>query len=303
MAFHSPGNGHQSKDGSNPYSKDGEAGSAAGQAKAPGATEGKNTAGAGKAPRPGQKPAAGKKGKKKRKKGQKQQGAAQQSVAQQGQKQQNLQQQSQPAAQQPQQSPQTEKQPQQATPSTPSNATGSGSATMDGVAAGEAPANATAGAPGEVAGDGKELASSVENKDADKTVDQDADKPANSRKFGWGFGSRDERVYEERSITHIDPISALKVGFLMSAALFAVWLVAALVIYIGLAIAGVWDKLNGLIGDLTGTGEFGFGTYFGAVFALGLLELVVLTLLAPVAAVAYNASAQLLGGLRVKLDN
>lgn len=262
MAFHSPGNGHQSKDGSNPYSKDGEAGSAAGQAKAPGATEGKNAAGAGKAPRPGQKPAAGKNGKKKRKKG-----------------------------------------PKQATPSMPSNATGNGSATVDGVAAGAAPANATAGVPGEVAGDGKELASSVENKDADKTVDQDADKPATSRKFGWGFGSRDERVYEERSITHIDPISALKVGFLMSAALFAVWLVATLVIYIGLAIAGVWDKLNGLIGDLTGTGEFGFGTYFGAVFALGLLELVVLTLLAPVAAVAYNASAQLLGGLRVKLDN
>ena len=250
MAFHSPGNGHQSKDGSNPYSKDGEAGSVAGQAKAPGATEGKNAAGAGKAPRPGQKPAAGKNGKKKRKKG-----------------------------------------PKQATPSTPSNAT-------DNVVG-----NGTAGAPGEAAGNGKELASSVENKDADKTVDQDADKPATSRKFGWGLGSRDERVYEERSITHIDPISALKVGFLMSAALFAVWLVATLVIYIGLAIAGVWDKLNGLIGDLTGTGEFGFGTYFGAVFALGLLELVVLTLLAPVAAVAYNASAQLLGGLRVKLDN
>lgn len=281
MAFHSPGNGHQSKDGSNPYSKDGEAGSAAGQAKAPGATERKNAAGVGKAPRPGQKPAAGKKSKKKRKQG--------------------------------------AKQPQQATPSTPSNATGSGSAAADGAAAGAAPANATgnapggaagnvvgnatAGAPGEAAGDGKELASSVENKDADKTVDQDADKPATSRKFGWGLGSRDERVYEERSITHIDPISALKVGFLMSAVLFAVWLVAALVIYIGLAIAGVWDKLNGLIGDLTGTGEFGFGTYFGAVFALGLLELVVLTLLAPVAAVAYNASAQLLGGLRVKLDN
>lgn len=279
MAFHSPGNGHQSKDGSNPYSKDGEAGSAAGQAKAPGATEGKNAAGAGKAPRPGQKPAAGKKSKKKRKKGQKQQNS------------QNLQKQSQPAEQQRQQAPQTEKQPQQATPSTPSNATGS------------VVGNATAGAPGEAAGNGKELASSVENKDADKTVDKGADKPATSRKFGWGLGSRDERVYEERSITRIDPISALKVGFLMSAALFAVWLVAALVIYIGLAIAGVWDKLNGLIGDLTGTGEFGFGTYFGAVFALGLLELVVLTLLAPVAAVAYNASAQLLGGLRVKLDN
>lgn len=279
MAFHSPGNGHQSKDGSNPYSNDGVAGSAAGQAKAPGATEGKNAAGAGKAPRPGQKPAAGKKSKKKRKKGQKQQNS------------QNLQKQSQPAEQQRQQAPQTEKQPQQATPSTPSNATGS------------VVGNATAGAPGEAAGNGKELASSVENKDADKTVDKGADKPATSRKFGWGLGSQDERVYEERSITHIDPISALKVGFLMSAALFAVWLVAALVIYIGLAIAGVWDKLNGLIGDLTGTGEFGFGTYFGAVFALGLLELVVLTLLAPVAAVAYNASAQLLGGLRVKLDN
>lgn len=111
------------------------------------------------------------------------------------------------------------------------------------------------------------------------------------------------RVVEERSVVHVDPISALKMGFLLGATLFAVWIVAAIVLFLGLEIAGVWDRLNSLVMDLTGMAEMGFGLYFGVVMILGLIELVIITLFAPVAAIAYNASATLLGGLRVKIDN
>ncbi|MBC2682526.1 hypothetical protein GSS87_09020 [Corynebacterium sp. 4HC-13] len=111
------------------------------------------------------------------------------------------------------------------------------------------------------------------------------------------------REAETRAIMYVDPMSAMKMGFLLGAVMFAVWIVAAIVLFLVLAIVGVWSRLNSLIVDLTGAESLGFGLYFGAVLILGIIELGVITLFAPVAAIAYNATAALLGGLRIKVDD
>ncbi|WP_293819967.1 DUF3566 domain-containing protein [uncultured Corynebacterium sp.] len=106
----------------------------------------------------------------------------------------------------------------------------------------------------------------------------------------------------QRTITYIEPISALKMALIFNLALFAVWFVAMALIYIVLGAAGTWDRLDSLIGDLTDSSGMSVGMYFGGVIAIGLFEVVLFTLLAPVAALIYNASSSILGGLRIQLD-
>lgn len=106
----------------------------------------------------------------------------------------------------------------------------------------------------------------------------------------------------EGYLTHIDPMSAFKVGFVFNLAIFAIWVVAMILLWIILNVAGVWDRLNSLAGDLA-EGEFSAGLYFTAVFGLGLFELVIFTLLAPVGAIIFNSAASLFGGLRIGLGD
>lgn len=133
---------------------------------------------------------------------------------------------------------------------------------------------------------------------------QQAQKPrqAATGAAAQGQASSGALVDVDRAITHIDPISALKMGLVFNLALFAVWFVAMALIYIVLGSAGVWDRLNSLVADLTGSDGMTAGLYFGAVVALGLVEVVVFTLLAPVVALIYNSAAALFGGVRVTLD-
>lgn len=106
----------------------------------------------------------------------------------------------------------------------------------------------------------------------------------------------------QRTITYIEPVSALKMALIFNLALFAVWFVAMALIYIVLSVAGTWDRLDSLVGDLTSSDGFSAGMYFGGVIAIGLFEVVLFTLLAPVAALIYNASSSILGGVRIQLD-
>lgn len=133
---------------------------------------------------------------------------------------------------------------------------------------------------------------------------QQAQKPrqAATGAAAQGQASSGALVDVDRAITHVDPISALKMGLVFNLVLFAVWFVAMALIYIVLGSAGVWDRLNSLVADLTGSDGMTAGLYFGAVVALGLVEVVIFTLLAPVVALIYNSAAALFGGVRVTLD-
>lgn len=105
----------------------------------------------------------------------------------------------------------------------------------------------------------------------------------------------------QKFLTHIDPISALKVGFAFNLAIFAIWVVAMVLLWIVLNVVGVWSRLNSLAGDLA-DGQFSAGLYFGTVFGLGLFELVVFTLLAPIAAIVFNQAASFFKGLRISIE-
>ena len=122
-----------------------------------------------------------------------------------------------------------------------------------------------------------------------------------SAKSTLGFSSNALGPGNERFITHVDPKSALKVGFAFNLAVFAIWVVAMVLLWIVLNVAGVWGRLNSLAGDLA-DGKFSAGLYFGTVFGLGLFELVIFTLLAPVAAVVFNSATTFFGGLRIGVE-
>lgn len=96
----------------------------------------------------------------------------------------------------------------------------------------------------------------------------------------------------------ISPWSALKVAALFNFLLLLVWVLGMGIVYLGLDSAGVWMRVNSLLGDLTGEG-IGAGSFFTVVVGLGALEAIALTLLAPVAALIYNGVAATVGGLRV----
>lgn len=147
---------------------------------------------------------------------------------------------------------------------------------------------------------GAEVASGKEKPEGIKTT---ATKPA--QKPGMMAALRESARTvdpEERRLAYINPMSALKLGFTVNVCLLVILLVASIVMYAVLGLAGVWDNLNSLLGDLTGMGSFGIGQYLTIVLGVGLLEVVVFTLLAPVMAIMYNLAAKIVGGLSVTVS-
>ncbi|WP_148098274.1 DUF3566 domain-containing protein, partial [Corynebacterium bovis] len=108
-------------------------------------------------------------------------------------------------------------------------------------------------------------------------------------------------VTHMREIRRVSPWSALRMGFALSVCLFAVWFIAAVLVFILMSVTGVWDRFNGIVGDVTGFGDIGVAAVLGAVIAVGVFEVIVFTVLAPVVAVIYNACAEIVGGLRVEV--
>ncbi|OBJ05935.1 DUF3566 domain-containing protein [Mycobacterium sp. 1465703.0] len=129
--------------------------------------------------------------------------------------------------------------------------------------------------------------------------------------------NRDNRVQVARrtrgpvrasmQIRRIDPWSTLKVSLLLSVALFFVWMIAVAFLYLVLGGMGVWSKLNSNVGDLLNntsgsSGELvSSGTIFGGAVLIGLVNIVLLTAMATIAAFVYNLTTDLIGGIEVTL--
>jgi hypothetical protein len=132
-----------------------------------------------------------------------------------------------------------------------------------------------------------------------------------------GRENRDSRVQVSRrtrgpvrasmQIRRIDPWSTLKVSLLLSVALFFVWMIAVAFLYLVLGGMGVWSKLNSNVGDLLNntsgsSGELvSSGTIFGGAVLIGLVNIVLLTAAATIAAFVYNLTTDLIGGIEVTL--
>jgi hypothetical protein len=114
-------------------------------------------------------------------------------------------------------------------------------------------------------------------------------------------------VRASMQIRRIDPWSMLKVSLLLSVAMFFVWMIAVAFLYLVLGGMGVWSKLNSNVGDLLNntsgsTGELvSSGTIFGGAVLIGLVNIVLLTAMATIAAFVYNLTTDLIGGIEVTL--
>ncbi|HWT50211.1 MAG TPA: DUF3566 domain-containing protein [Mycobacterium sp.] len=114
-------------------------------------------------------------------------------------------------------------------------------------------------------------------------------------------------VRASMQIRRIDPWSTLKVSLLLSVALFFVWMIAVAFLYLVLGGMGVWAKLNSNVGDLLNntsgsSGELvSSGAIFGGAVLIGLVNIVLLTAMATIAAFVYNLTTDLIGGIEVTL--
>ncbi|ASN37614.1 MAG: DUF3566 domain-containing protein [Paeniglutamicibacter terrestris] len=111
-------------------------------------------------------------------------------------------------------------------------------------------------------------------------------------------------------VSKVDPWSVLKMAFLLSVALGIVTVVASVVFWSILDLTGIFASINGLIGEIVGT-EGGFdlkeiaslGQVASFATILAVVNVVLITVLSMLAAVLYNLSATLVGGIGVTLTD
>jgi hypothetical protein len=109
-------------------------------------------------------------------------------------------------------------------------------------------------------------------------------------------------------LTRIDPWSVMKTAFLLSIAFGVVTVISVMVVWSVLGAAGVWDSINATIGNVLGsTSTFDVTDYastsrvVGFTLLVSVIDVVLLTAIATLAAFIYNMAAALLGGIEVTL--
>jgi hypothetical protein len=112
-------------------------------------------------------------------------------------------------------------------------------------------------------------------------------------------------------LTRIDPWSVMKVSFLLAIAFGIVTVVSVFMVWSVLGAAGVWDSINNTVSDTVSSGNnvssFNIQDYLGMSRVLGftmlvsVIDVVLITAVATLAAFLYNMAASLLGGIEVTL--
>jgi len=109
-------------------------------------------------------------------------------------------------------------------------------------------------------------------------------------------------------IRQVDPWSVMKLGFLLSLALGIVFVVAVGLLWSLLDSGGVFDSINKVVADVandqtdfTVQSALAFRRVMGVALVLAVVQVVLITALATLAAFLYNLAAGLVGGLDVTL--
>jgi Transmembrane domain of unknown function (DUF3566) len=112
------------------------------------------------------------------------------------------------------------------------------------------------------------------------------------------------------AIKRIDPWSVMKFSFAVSLVLFLVVIVATSVLYLALNAMGVFNSINGSLGDIVNSGggttasstfKITAGGVIGTSALIGAVNVVLFTALATLAAFIYNVCSDLVGGIEVTL--
>ena len=135
-------------------------------------------------------------------------------------------------------------------------------------------------------------------------------KPAPAARPRRGAASKRPARRARLRLTRVDPWSVMKTAFLLAIAFGVVTVVSVLMVWSVLGAAGVWESINAtvqnVVGDDTAT-TFDIENYLGTSRVLGftllvaVIDVVLLTAIATLAAFLYNMAAALLGGIEVTL--
>jgi hypothetical protein len=118
-----------------------------------------------------------------------------------------------------------------------------------------------------------------------------------------GAGARPARR-ARLMVKQVDPWSTFKFSLVLAVAMFFVWLVAVGVLYGVMDGIGVFDKINNLYGELSGSNGQRLitpGLVLGLAALIGAVNIVLTTALATVGAFVYNICSDLVGGIEVTL--
>ena len=111
-------------------------------------------------------------------------------------------------------------------------------------------------------------------------------------------------------LTRLDPWSVMKTAFLLSIAFGIVTVVSVAIVWGVLGAAGVWESINASVQQVVGgdtASTFDVEDYLGTSRVMGftmivaVVDVILITAMATLAAFLYNLSAALLGGLEVTL--
>ncbi|QKE83188.1 DUF3566 domain-containing protein [Arthrobacter sp. NEB 688] len=113
------------------------------------------------------------------------------------------------------------------------------------------------------------------------------------------------------TVSRIDPWSAMKMSFLLSVALGIALVVATVVLWTVLDAMGVFDKVNGVIGQIIQDGgtkfdilDFvGFTRVTSLSIVIAVVDVILITAIATLGAFLYNLSSALVGGVHLTLTD
>jgi hypothetical protein len=152
-----------------------------------------------------------------------------------------------------------------------------------------APAAAAAGRPASGREDGAEASTSAP---------RPAARPASARRV-------------RLTVSRVDPWSAMKISFLLSVALGIAGVVMVFVLWTILAGMGVFDQINGIIGQVVQDGQqrfdimdfIGLGRVVSLSIVIAVIDVILVTAIATLGAFLYNVSSALVGGVQLTLTD
>ena len=111
------------------------------------------------------------------------------------------------------------------------------------------------------------------------------------------------------TIQKIEPLSILKIGFLLSVAMGIMIVIAMLVLWLVLDAMHVFAQINDLFETLNSeqllqiAAYLGFGRWMSFAVIIAIIDIVLFTALSAVVALVYNLVAALVGGLHITVTD
>ncbi|MEN9693011.1 MAG: hypothetical protein RLZZ330_655 [Actinomycetota bacterium] len=120
------------------------------------------------------------------------------------------------------------------------------------------------------------------------------------------MSNSDKEVRATLRIIRLEPMSLVRTGFFISLSIAVTMFTATLVIYLVLAGMGVFESIDSVLGDLTGssaglTETLTLPVVFGASIVIGIFEIITTTTLFALFGFVYNATVPATRGLAFTL--